>query len=582
MYSVASPLLSLLILHPLLTSRALAIICGPGKFATAKGCQKCPYGTYKSDLSAASSCTACPGTSYTAARGVVTSKLCFECPFTSKVSTDRSRCVPCRNGLAGSCTQCVRCPPGTFVSRKNPCGCQKCELNYISRNWNTRRCTRCPEGMVGGDARTRCVHPKCKPGYANEVEHFGFVLCEECYEGYYSNASAPACTKCPFGTVGNKKLASTACIPCPPGSYAADWMPQTISSNPVCVKCPAGSTTYGWGNTLCRKKGAACPPNSLENSEGDCKSCGFNHRMNYTTMTCVPCEKDSIAPQGVSEKCTKCPPRSKALDFTDDCLCEKGYMYSDGKCEPCDKGTAARWYEYTCETCLAGSIAPVEGMKKCTECPEGTWTVGKNREKCEPVPECDPGYMYLDYPYVGGGYFKIYRPQVERQCLSVTTGCPPGLELAIRNNTLMCVYADGSIYCPPGSALNNKRRCLSCPVDKFLKKNPKTGALECESCPSGKMSPGADSKSCKGCSKGFFHGPIDCYCGTGRYIRKSDGECVKCEKGYVNKDVNQSECVKCPDGFTSGYGAYECECWWPRFIDRFGNCVKDKSGIDYP
>lgn len=559
----------LLLLLRLVISNSDAAICNLGRYATPNGCRKCPAGTYKSQKSNATSCSPCPEGTYSTIRGLVYEHRCLPCPRESKSLKGSTSCKPCKKGFVRAGKKCARCPPGTSVRHYGTEPCGKCNEGYIALGWNTEYCEGCPYGLVSNFQRTKCIPVDCDPGY----EYDGYE-CVPCDYNKYRNATMERCEECPFGTVTNNFSGpNIECIRCPAGSYTTDLLSQTFTyeSVPLCLTCPPNSTTKGVGKTLCRKQGSKCAPNSIEDSDGDCKTCDYNHRMNFKTRTCVPCAERHVSQPGAYKKCVKCQ-KGAVVGSYGRCVCKDGLGLRNGVCVPCEKGTASGHYN-SCSVCDAGYFAPRKGMTNCISCPEGTRTVGSDRTKCVPTPKCQPGFVFREDFYGD-------------ECKSIRTDCAAGLERIVRKGVHVCVNNERKIVCPPKSVFDNVSKCIACGNGFYIANLPESTRLRCKKCPFRSISEGGNSTSCTPCPAGFsasdYYDDLSyCYCKEGKYIRKSDGACMRCPTGSVSRTRNNTRCEKCSNGFTPDYYKRECVCALPNVINHFGKCVKVNDPLEY-
>lgn len=553
---------------------ALAIVCDVGRYATPTGCKKCPKGTFNGKLSNATSCNPCKEGTYAEKRGTVSSQLCLECPPDSVSPAGASSCKRCTDGYVRACDNCVRCPPGTEIRPFGSCGCEKCsDRSYYAPDWNTDFCIPCPYGLVASDDHTKCVPADCGDGY-----EFDGYECIPCEYNTYRKGNMTQCEECPFGLVTNDFSGPNSdCIICPAGSYTTDSVSQTFTfeSVPFCLNCPANTTTRAAGQTLCRRIGSPCAPNSVKDFDGDCKTCDYNHRFKYKTRTCVPCSKGYYAPRGALKQCLKCPHKSTA-GLYGRCGCNAGLGLRNGTCQPCAAGTASGFFSNECTPCSPGQIAPREGMPSCIDCPEGTRTVRTDRTKCVAIPKCKPGFIFSN----------MFLPFADPECISVRSGCVEGLKRVTRKRTTVCVDAERGVVCPPGSVYDNVSKCIACGLSYYVKKAPLSDLLKCKRCPLGSISPGGAVTSCTACPTGFsvlrnYEEADYCFCKTGKYVRQSDGACVRCPTGSVNNVWNNTNCEKCVNGFTQDYVQRECQCVRPKVVNRDGKCVDVTNPIDY-
>lgn len=548
--------------------------CGLGQYVTSSGCKLCPKGTYSDDISKATSCKLCPKNTFAAVRGVVSRKLCLRCPETARSEAGSAECTSCESGFVRSCGKCVRCPPGSYVRRYGDCSCEKCDRNYIASSWNTKYCDRCPDGTVPNANHTKCVPAKCPDGY----QHDGYE-CLPCDYNTYRNGSMLSCQECPFGSVSNNfKRPSPKCTQCPAGSYTTDLLSQTYTFEqvPLCLNCPPNSTTRGTGKLLCRRWGSKCPPYSVMDFDKDCLVCDYNHRVQYSTRTCVPCRDGYAAPRGALKRCLKCR-KGATGGYLGECFCKAGLGVNNGERGPCPKGTASSERSNVCLPCRAKNIAPRNGMSQCIACPHGTRTVGTDRTKCVKDPKCGPGFIFRNHDKIAN---------VAPVCVSMRTGCEAGLKRVKWGNRTVCVDSSGNVRCPGGPAFDGVDKCVSCSKSYYLTKPSTSERLICLKCAPNTISQRGTVRSCTQCPKGFsdldgyITGISFCFCDIGKFIRARDGECVDCPEGFVNNVWNATRCEKCANGYIAN-DRRKCECLKPKVIDRNGRCVEEVNPLNY-
>ena len=196
-------------------------------------CVACPLHTYQSE-SGHSDCTPCPVGRGTAREGATSVSECKE-----------ALCEAGSFGEGGT-APCKPCPLDTYQSLPGEDECLPCSSESKTTSSGATLC----KGME-----------KCEPG---EVSLTGLKPCEPCPRGTYQvEAGRTVCIRCSTDfTVAEGSASKDACVfkedvcqpghafpeevnkcvPCPKGSYQADY------GQPTCVPCPKGTTTEGEGN----------------------------------------------------------------------------------------------------------------------------------------------------------------------------------------------------------------------------------------------------------------------------------------------------------------------------------------------
>lgn len=540
--------------------------CTFGEYVSGNTCQKCPPGTYQDKpQTKAKRCIKCPYNTYTPFHGVVSHLLCLPCPRDRTSPEGAARCRKCSKGSVGICdssaTGCIFCPPGTTVTPVTyQCICKSCKENSVTTKANEEYCTECPPGFRPNSDHSECVPANCEDG----LDWDGFA-CTPCTYNKFRRGNMPWCEECPWGTyTNNMEGPNPKCFKCKPGEYVTDMLPQTSTPEnfPHCEKCPKNSKTAGFSKHFCRKRGKPCPDNTVEDAEGDCIVCDYNHRVDTKKKKCVPCEEKSTSPRGIRTKCIPCGPGEVPSSFGE-CECREGYARKGGVCTICPAGEHTRYAE--CERCEEGYVSE-EGSSECTACPEGSSTF-EGRNKCEPIPDCPTGYIE------GRGLWYTQFGENE-PCISGTTGCPSIAHQVTKiGDKLFCVDEKGKVVCPQRQVFNGKDECIECWEGGMLLMQK--GKLVCKSCPIGSTSFSSKARKCTPCGEGFLKSRNyrgQCVCNWGRFVN-DDQDCVRCTKGYANDIVGLNTCFKCENGFTPSKHHRSCACASPKEVNSEGKCV---------
>ena len=339
-------------------------ICPAGTYASAgsNACKQCPDGRYSSEGSVTCDLECEAGTFFVDGSGV-----CEACPSGTYSSKGASGCTACQAGRyapPGS-SRCEACQAGQYTNDDSS-GCLSCPAGTYSDTASVE-CTECPQGRASSMGSASCevcpvgtystkgsgVCTLCAPGRYNDTP--GNYYCKICPEASYSEGEgASECVSCPPGTAGEwggpggKTSKEEACQLCPAGEYID---PDRFSDT-VCSTC--GSTEPGWYlyslpgsyadgcgpcNTGKYVTQGASDPTTFEEWQLYCTNCPEN-----TYIGAGESKPDDVYENGVSTKCTPCPP---------DSISEPGSgICTSTLCQITD--TSSLWNEYnnvklTCE-----------------------------------------------------------------------------------------------------------------------------------------------------------------------------------------------------------------------------------------
>ena len=188
---------------------------------------------------------------------------CSLCPKGQFAAVDPSTTIA--STTATTALQCLLCPVGNYSSRTDAIG----------------GCTPCGAGLttlaMGATSASECT---CPPGMGKDP---ATSKCTGCALGQYQSPDGKACVQCPDPNMvtaagaralqdclcraGFLKASSTACVPCPMGTFSA-----APTAAPRCTACQPGQTTAGVGAAAF----AACVCNAAagfqKGSGGLCRS----------------------------------------------------------------------------------------------------------------------------------------------------------------------------------------------------------------------------------------------------------------------------------------------------------------------
>ncbi|KAJ1466964.1 hypothetical protein T484DRAFT_1646319, partial [Baffinella frigidus] len=221
------------------------------------GCLACDAGKYKIGI-ANTACICRAG--YTGGGTLVS---CTICPLgTYKTGT----------GAAG----CSACTSGTYSNTDRAAACLACGPNTYNSDAGASACSTCPANAGPNAGRTACV---CNAGYqevsTNPLSYT--TVCSDCGVGTYSSAGSSACTPCPEGTFGAQEKLSV-CTPCPEGEFSGAGATE-------CGTCHAYSSSIS-GTTDC--------------------ACKAGYHKKTPTSACSPCDPGTYKGALGTGSCTAC------------------------------------------------------------------------------------------------------------------------------------------------------------------------------------------------------------------------------------------------------------------------------------
>lgn len=232
----------------------------------------------------------------------------------------------------------------------------------------------------------------------------------------------------------------------PPGEFLTEFLTETMSKSyfdedlPKCKKCPNGTKTNGFSKLVCKKGIDRCPSKTIEDVDGDCISCDYNHRAERKKKKCIKCPSNIVS-RGVSKKYKSCG-FDRIATKTGVCRSKRGTTDINVNCDPCPAGTHG-WDVDIGFPCRV-EFTSTAGLTSCTRCKPGTGTRGPDHEKCVPNPNCKPGFIFGK---------SVYTEYKDVDCLSASTGCPPRLKIASgkARDSDLCQNEKGEMYCPKGA-----------------------------------------------------------------------------------------------------------------------------------
>ncbi|EDO06985.2 GCC2 and GCC3 domain containing protein [Babesia bovis T2Bo] len=358
-----------------------------------------------------------------------------------------------------------------------------------------------------------------------------------CQEGTTLDATQSNCVKCAKGTYWSMTKDSVSCLKCtdhiknsttindgsksvsdclcPPGTYLKDL---------ECIPCPLGTTSNSYGSENCpiiadAEKGHS----SFDNmpSAISCKAGTF-----LKGDACVPCTVGYYCLGGILQpfRCSHGMTTERAgAKSGDDCLCDAGYEWSDGRCVPCGR------------TSYKENI----GNNRCTPCPSVddakgmVYTPSFGSTSIRECIHCTPGYYYdanrlhcipcpADSFCPGKAIIPLFCPNN-----TVTNGTNAG-----GRNDCLCVkgygYASTARF-----ILSLDNSCTICPVNTFQHVNGTN--MPCLQCPKNTYTVANGSVSLS-----------DCLPGPGFYIAGGDGfKTMTTRLESIEPSQLQASSVKC-------------------------------------
>ncbi|XP_061113380.1 endosome/lysosome-associated apoptosis and autophagy regulator 1 isoform X1 [Conger conger] len=157
-------------------------------------------------------------------------------------------------------SECFHCKPGTYSAKNGSAHCSPCPANSFS-NKGATVCQQCPPDQYSGNASETCLlrppcrtsdyfytHTPCDNSGKTQLMYKWIEpkICSESLEGAVQLPTSGEMETCPPCNPGFFSTNTSACQPCPQGSY---------SNGTACSPCPAGTEpmvgfVYKWWNTM--------------------------------------------------------------------------------------------------------------------------------------------------------------------------------------------------------------------------------------------------------------------------------------------------------------------------------------------
>ena len=330
--------------------------CPPGN----TGPVICAAGTYA--VAGASACTPCAGGSYSATAG---RSVCTTCPGSAY--------------CPGGGSAYVTCPAGYYCQgdgNSAPSPCPPSTWGYETGRWNIGCCLGCQAGSECPNyGMTQSIG--CQPGTYTRGGGVGSEAhCVPCVGGAYCPTMyVYHPSACPAGTTSAAGASSSsACTPCPAGTYGSEYDLYDMQGIPICVACPASYYTSTTGRTSC----TACPAGTYSSTTGG---------------------------NGIAS-CLTCPTGSYCASGGQPVVCPIGKYSTAGAsiCTNCAAGSFANVTALSaCYPCPVNTVQTAPGKSSCTACPSGTTSPTGTSSHCV----CGAGYDPASVTSLNGAFFSF-------------------------------------------------------------------------------------------------------------------------------------------------------------------------------
>lgn len=360
--------------------------------ATAAGvCQGCAAGKYTFGSAGATAAVACrecsavPAGMYLyracAPPDDTDARVCAAGGYMSGTPPFFSSCTPCPGGSysgAAGLTACTLCGPGTVSGAGvGSTACVSCSPGSIMFGFGASRCIPCASGtyasMLG---QTACAPWPPLPA--------GAFWTRDPADGSATGKWQP-CTPCPISAwAACTNTSDTVCSPVP-GVFA----------NPAYYNNTSASSSSPQLEPWLEGGGFKCEPGQYLRSFGvgeaekDCRDCPAD-MVGLDGITCERCKGAMEVPDPwVRSMCVcKAPARRRAADWA--CVCPDGYQYQAGSgpggggCVAC-AGVTSYGVGGRCFDCGPGRFSAVAGggATACERCAAGTYRLNNSARGCE-------------------------------------------------------------------------------------------------------------------------------------------------------------------------------------------------------
>ena len=265
--------------------------------------------------------------------------------------------------------------------------CQNCSVNYqpsasTAGNSSGFVCEECPTGQFSTGEGSSCSNCSAHCAECNDDSECTkcnamYILttnttCELCETGTYSMSGDSECTACPDGCTACTAL---KCVSCQSGfTLGAPVNGSTGNMTMVCNACSDSEFSLG-GTGECQ----TCPEGCATcNDTQNCMTCMEDYELLGNSTLCSKCTVGEYTPGG-NEACSACADGCASCDNENTCLsCKPDYSFAliensttQATCTECNNGTFSLGFSATsCESCPTGCTLCTAGSSEavCTEC----------------------------------------------------------------------------------------------------------------------------------------------------------------------------------------------------------------------
>ena len=521
-------------------------------------CQRCPMGTYKSEVGSAA-CTACSAGA-TSDEGSEAIEAC--------------RCLAGRIGPNGG--PCLACPAATYKGSEGSEECTACFEHSETLPGSTALSDcKCSRGYYHNGTRNECI--RCPSNMASALGSVNISACL-CGAGFFFNDTTEWCTGCPVGTFKAEEgtVGPEFCLNC----SNVDLLSVSLTNGSAECLCRSG--TFEAPNGRC----ALCPHGHAKATVGDeaCTPCARGtHQPLSGQRQCMKCPANTYNRKIASKAsqclaCRRCPEHTRspvASEFRSNCTCVPGYTGPDGlQCEACAAGTYKNFNgSAACLSCTGGSDKNLWSHPASVGCMCNAGYMLANEAAGASVPPDERGGVLCQACEAG----KFKSGVGDHGCLQCEVGkyaaagaaecstCPPGSSAEAGSTSISdcgCLpgYAGdptdvgGCVACTPGfnKSYGGPGNCLACPIGTYQTDNASTSCIDCleNSITAGL---GATNES-------------ECLCDLGFYQESNetndDRWCSPCEEGHYKSELGPNECLLCNPVNVSVPGQCLEGQWW--------------------
>jgi hypothetical protein len=443
------------------------------------------------------------------------------------------------------------------------------------------------------DAFYNCT--SCAPGFFSPIT--SATTCLPCESGLFSLGGASQCNQCNVGTHSDSSSASTSCLQCSVGFFAAT---SGLSS---CTECDSGKYARTRGQGTCQ----SCASGSYQSISGQsyCDLCGVaTYSSAPAQSTCQSCADGTYTSINGSNACVSCSIGKSAISGSSTCeSCDLGtFAYTEGKseCTACPLGKFGNYSGATeCYSCSSGTFAGSEGLTACEYCVPGTSNAQQGQSSCA---DCATGRYYAStgaidcsdcsmttYQATTGATACTlceagkYNPsQGQSTCLDCYSGSTSIIGSSECTSCIVGTSAAATTTSVLSSSIGSV--CDPCLEGYFTSS---TGQVTCQSCNVGSVNNNTGMDRCTSCPAGYFansEGGRECSACPIGYSSSTPGSalCNKCDIGSYTNQTGSATCTLCPEGKSiSSVGATACEDCLPgtfAFVEGLQQCSPCNEG----